>query len=298
MAPAKTGPQRRRLRLVAAGMVSVILAGCGGAADEAGTSGAPATSAATPAPVQGKFDVGGHSLYLSCRGSGSPTAVYLHGAVDNAAAVPHRNGVAFQDLLIDRQRVCLYDRRNVGESDAVEGPQRPADAISDMRKLLAAADVKPPYVLVGASFGGLLAYLYANQHPTEVAGMVLLDAMFPDELTIDRLLDPADRFQAFDQQDETGTPERISHYKVQQAASAYIGKEPAIPVTYLASKQDPYTEEDLPAAWNAQILKLQAAYVDRFSPGKLIEVDAPHFMEPAIPKEIAQAVRDVSARTR
>jgi hypothetical protein len=242
--------------------------------------------------------VGGHSLYLSCRGGGSPTVVYLHGAIDSASAVPHQNGVPFQELLVDRQRVCVYDRRNVGESDTVEGPQLPADAISDMRKLLAAGDVKPPYVLVGASFGGMLAYLYTNQHPDAVVGMVLLDAMFPDEFTIEHLLKPADRFKAFDQADETDTPERISHYKVQKAASVYIGKEPAIPVTYLASKQDPYTDEDLPAKWNARILKLQAAYVDRFFPGKLVEVDAPHFMEPAIPEEIAQAVRDVTARAR
>jgi hypothetical protein len=34
------------------------------------------------------------------------------------------------------------------------------------------------------------------------------------------------------------------------------------------------------------ILDVQAAYVDRFAPGKLIRVDSPDFMEPAIPPRL------------
>jgi hypothetical protein len=50
----------------------------------------------------------------------------------------------------DERRVCVYDRRNLGRSQTVDAPQLPADALADMRGLLAAADVKPPYVLLGA----------------------------------------------------------------------------------------------------------------------------------------------------
>ena len=59
--------------------------------------------------------------------------------------------------------------------------------MEDLHRLLAAAGVEPPYVLLGASFGGMLAYLYANTYPDEVVGMVLLDAMFPDELSMEYL---------------------------------------------------------------------------------------------------------------
>ena len=41
---------------------------------------------------------------------------------------------------------------------------------------------------------------------------------------------------------------------------------------------------------------MQAAYVERFSPGERVEVDAPHFMEPVVPDEIAAAVRRVIDR--
>jgi len=282
MAPAVRG----RVGLAAAGLIAALLPGCGGAVED--------TPPSAPPVVQGTFDVGGHSLYLSCRGSGSPTAVYLHGAVQDTSAVPHQNGVAFQNLLIDGQRVCLYDRRNVGRSNSVEGPQLPADAVADLRKLLAAAGVQPPYVLVGASFGGLLAYLYANQHPGEVAGMVLLDAMFPDEFTLEHLLAPADRFQASDKEDETNTPERISHYKAQKAASAFIGKEPAIPVTYLSSISESGVAVGDPEL-DRKVLRLQKAYVGRFAPGRFLRVDSPHFMERAIPDTIVEELRRVIA---
>jgi pimeloyl-ACP methyl ester carboxylesterase len=52
--------------------------------------------------------------------------------------------------------------------------------VEELRSLLAAAGVAPPYVLVGASFGGLNAQLMAREHPGEVAGLVLLDSLHPD----------------------------------------------------------------------------------------------------------------------
>jgi pimeloyl-ACP methyl ester carboxylesterase len=85
--------------------------------------------------------------------------------------------------------------------------QTPADAINGMHSLLAAAEVAPPYVLLGASFGGLLSYLYANTYPEDVVGMVLLDAMFPDEMSLEHLFPKSDRYKAFDKEDEDITLE-------------------------------------------------------------------------------------------
>ncbi len=47
--------------------------------------------------------------------------------------------------------------------------------------------------------------------------------------------------------------------------------------------------------YDRKILRLQRAYVERFSPGRYLRVDAPHFMEVAIPERITQELRRVIA---
>ena len=243
--------------------------------------------------VEGRFDVGGHSMYLQCTGSGAPTVVYLHGSIQDSDAVPHTSGAGFARLLASEHRTCVYDRRNVGWSDTVDTVQLPRDAIEDLRGLLDVAAIKPPYVLVGASFGGMLAYLYANEHSQDVVGMVLLDSMFPDELSLEHLFPPHDTLESYSVEDEASL-ERISHYKALAAGQQFIGKEPAIPVIYLASESEGYEDNDFGVPeYSRRILELQRAYVDRFSPGELMRVDAPHFMEPVIPELIADQVRAV-----
>ena len=55
----------------------------------------------------------------------------------------------------------------------------PGVSRANFTALLAAARIAPPYVLVGHSFGGLTARLFASRHPAEVAGLVLLDPAMP-----------------------------------------------------------------------------------------------------------------------
>ena len=307
------GYRWRRLssRTAVACVVAAIVAACGSGTSREPQGESPAgtttgdtgsvpsegtSTAAEPREptVEGTFDVGGHELFLRCEGSGSPAVVYMHGSIIDSEVLPHASGTGFQQLLAEDYQTCVYDRRNVGASDTVYAAQLPADALDDMRNLLTVGGVEPPYVLVGASFGGLLSYLYANEHPDEVVGMVLLDAMFPDELALEPLFPAEDSFQALSEADETESLERISHFKVLTAGQRFIGEEPDIPVTYLASKREGYDDNDYGiSAYTSQILTLQAAYVERFSPGRLITVDAPHFMEPVIPDQIAAAVRGV-----
>ena len=52
--------------------------------------------------------------------------------------------------------------------------------MKDLERLLDGAQIDPPYVLVGHSYGGLLARLFARDHPEETAGVVLVDAMGRD----------------------------------------------------------------------------------------------------------------------
>ena len=54
------------------------------------------------------------------------------------------------------------------------------DEIKDLATLLDRSGIKPPYVLVGHSYGGLLVRLFARAHPHQTVGIVLVDAVGRD----------------------------------------------------------------------------------------------------------------------
>lgn len=258
---------------------------------------APAHAVLRDPVIEGRYDVGGHELYLSCRGSGSPTVLYLHGAIFDSGVVPHRNALAIRDHLDDHHRVCLYDRRNVGRSDTVDAIQQPKDMVRDLENLLEAAEIEPPYVLLGASFGGTFGHTYAAEHPEDVVGMVMLDSMVPEMLDIERFWPIKDElFQRFHRDDMFYTLERISHWKMLKHGHRHLGDEPRVPLTYVLAGQDPWDQSGH-AEWDARIMGVIEKHVSRWSPGTIVTLDTPHFMEVVVPEEIAGLVLDVIDRS-
>jgi pimeloyl-ACP methyl ester carboxylesterase len=84
-------------------------------------------------------------------------------------------------------RVCAYDRPGTlldadhpSRSDPVPMPQTAAQMVADLHALLVAAEIPGPYVVVGHSFGGLVARLSAATYPGDVVGLVLVDAAHED----------------------------------------------------------------------------------------------------------------------
>lgn len=122
-------------------------------------------------------DVGGHRLHLSCTGSGSPTVV-LEGGLGEVSSMMSSwiaPGVA------STTRVCVYDRAGRGWSESASGPQDGEQVATDLHTLLQNADVRPPYVLVGHSAGGIYVLNFAKLFRDDVAGVALLDSMHPQQ---------------------------------------------------------------------------------------------------------------------
>lgn len=71
--------------------------------------------------------------------------------------------------------MCAYDRSGYGFSDPGPLPRDTRHLADDLAALTKAACLRPPYVLVGASLGGMIVRLYAYTHLQEVGGMVLVD---------------------------------------------------------------------------------------------------------------------------
>ena len=128
-------------------------------------------------PVPGRLvDVGGRRMHLLCTGNGAPTVVLEAGASSFAI-----DWTLVQGDLARATRVCSYDRAGMGWSDPSTAGTR-ASTAPDLHTLLTVAGERPPYVMVGASRGGLFIRAYVADYPTEVVGLVFVDPTTEDRL--------------------------------------------------------------------------------------------------------------------
>src|SRR5271154_5712859 len=123
------------------------------------------------APLLGRhYEVAGRQLALHCAGAGGPAVVFLPGA--------GLIGLDFLNIHEAASRFAtsvIYDRAGTGWSEAIALPRTAADAARELHDLLRAANVPPPYVLVGHSLGGAYARRFAQLYPADVAGVVMID---------------------------------------------------------------------------------------------------------------------------
>ena len=125
-------------------------------------------------PPSNKAVIGGATIAYSRSGSGGPPVVLQSGLGDDRA--PWLEVIRG---LEGRHAVLAYDRPGYGTSRATTGPRDPCTVAAEAHALLAVSGLKPPYILVGHSLGGLYQAVYAHLYPEEVAGLVLLDPTHP-----------------------------------------------------------------------------------------------------------------------
>jgi pimeloyl-ACP methyl ester carboxylesterase len=124
-------------------------------------------------PLPGRMvDIGGPRLHLLESGDGR-TAVILEAGI----AASCLNWTSVQAELARCTRVYSYDRAGLGWSDPAGSPRTISRAVEDLHALLTAAQVSPPFIMMGHSYGGLLVRCYAIRYPDRVAGLVLLDPL-------------------------------------------------------------------------------------------------------------------------
>ncbi|MEZ4663972.1 MAG: alpha/beta hydrolase [Caldilineaceae bacterium] len=129
----------------------------------------------TYAPRGQLYMVNGRQMHMVCAGQsqpGAPTVILQAGGANESLW-----WVRVQSQLADHVRVCAYDRAGLGWSEAAATPRDPITLVGELHDLLAVADIQPPYVMAGHSFGAILTRVYAAQYPDEVAGLALVDGM-------------------------------------------------------------------------------------------------------------------------
>jgi pimeloyl-ACP methyl ester carboxylesterase len=125
-----------------------------------------------PGPVGRLIDLGGHRVHMHCTGRGRPTVVIETGLGD----------FSFDWILVQQRverdlRVCTYDRGGYAWSDPGPLPRTFDQLNLELHDALARAGEHGPFVLVGHSFGGGPVRSFARRYATEVAGLVLVEAV-------------------------------------------------------------------------------------------------------------------------
>ena len=113
----------------------------------------------------------GARLNFTCLGQGSPTVVFDAGWSDWAPA-----WAVVEPRIAAFTRACAYDRAGSGFSEPGPVPRTTERIATELHDALHAGNISGPFVLVGSAYGGDHVRAFADLFPTEVAGLVLVDA--------------------------------------------------------------------------------------------------------------------------
>lgn len=245
----------------------------------------------------GLFDVSGHRLHARCSGDGNPTVVF-----DHALGTSTERWGNVPTAVASFTQVFVYDRAGRGQSEPAPptGSARTShDCVNDLHTLLATADMAPPYVFVGHSFGGLNARLYASRYPDEVVGLVLIDATTHEDADAryrSFLSPPLKR--EWTRMARRKNAERIdlAASRAQVRASAPLRPMPLVVVTSL--------RDETPPGWPAEQLERVRlefqATLARLIPGgrHLLAEHSGHFVQEDQPDLVIDAIRTVVDEAR
>jgi hypothetical protein len=286
-----------RTRTLAAALIALVgaFAACGDGDDDATSPTAKTDSDAAAAPSRSELDRvvkidRERGLYVRCTGTGSPTVVMEGGDDDTSDAY------AFAEPAVSKvTRACVYDRANLGRSDPAPGPRGLAELAGDLERLLQAAAIPVPYVLVGTSGGGYITAGYAYANPEQVAGMVLVDVAAP-------FRNPPREVVEDTNPDNPANVEKRDFLQVEKDAWKGRKRIGDIPVTIITDKPSATTINDAPSASERRALQNNVADQKGWlvlSPrAKQIIVHTGHAVEEANPDLVINAILGVVEQAR
>jgi pimeloyl-ACP methyl ester carboxylesterase len=184
-------------------------------------------------------------------------------------------------------RTCVYDRANLGRSDPAPGPRGLTDLVGDLERLLAAAEVGGPYVLVGTSGGGYITAGFAAAHPDEIAGMVFVEVPSP-------FVDPPKEILELTAWDHPRNVERRDYLQVERDAWAARQEIGDIPVMVISNDYGPNAE--LPG--ERTNVQDQQGWLVLSPRAEQIVVTTGHAVEETDPQLVIDTILDVVAAAR
>ncbi len=272
-------------------VAGVLVMGCGDAENDEADAGGPSVERSASRHLDGVTKIGGaRGLYVRCTGSGSPTVVLEGGDGDTS------DSYAFAEPAVAKvTRTCVYDRANLGRSDPAPGPRGLRELVGDLERLLEAARIPGPYVLVGTSGGGYITAGYASAHPRQIAGLLFVDTSAPFRNPPREIVEATDP-------DHPENFERRDYLQVEKDAWAARKRIGDIPVTIIAVKFSAAAIAESPFASERRAMRdnvrRQRGWLALSPRAKLRVVHTGHAVEEDDPELVIDAIGDVIRAAR
>lgn len=123
-------------------------------------------------PYGDLIDVDGGKMHVYSEGNGKETIVLLPGY---GTCLPSADfGPLVRELKND-YTVVVVEYFGIGLSSETDKPRTNENVINETRECLSKAGFKAPYILMPHSLSGIYSQYYANKHPEEVKGIIMLD---------------------------------------------------------------------------------------------------------------------------
>jgi pimeloyl-ACP methyl ester carboxylesterase len=146
----------------------------------------------TQKPADRFTTIRGKSQHILDLGTGSPAVIFISGFGDRVSS-----WMAVQKQIAEATRTLSYDRSGLGESEMLSKDRSLDSIVFELNEILKEENIRPPYILVGHSYGGHIARYFAHQQSEQVVGLLLVDA------TVEHMEDEFKRLK---------TPDEIRRY--------------------------------------------------------------------------------------
>jgi pimeloyl-ACP methyl ester carboxylesterase len=226
--------------------------------------------------VIGTFAVRGSEIFLRCEGGPGPAIMF-----EAAAGEDHTNWLPIAERISDRALACVYDRAGVGRSTKPRPAASATDHAEQLHELLEAAGIPRPVLLVGHSYGGLVALQATVTHPADVAGLILVEASHPRQDERIRAVLTDLQIATMDSS-MTEIGEVVNMRNSLREVGQDYGQLPDIPLTVISSTNHERFDDDPPDYPRDAVQQvwahLQAEHARLRSDARHVTTDAGHYL--------------------
>ena len=199
--------------------------------------------------------------------------------------------------------MLLFNRLGVGSSLKATTKQTGSVVVTEIHEFLSKIQIKPPYLLVAHSLGGIYANLYARTFPNDVSGVVFVEAPHPSEIALQRNFKPPvilraindgiKRFEKIFDRFKYSEDECIEETVLQVQNS---GSFPNVPVTVVSgTKRMPFVPQE---AFDTH-LRFQVMLLNLSEHSKQWKCnESGHFPQLTEPDVVANAITETAMETR